>query len=219
MKIPFRRTDPAACLKATEAALAEAEGRIHSLGEQRAAKLLESDGVDEVAGLDRQIAAERVTAGIHQDRIGALHAEIRRQAQLAADRERADRVAATEKALRDRDAIAVKLETAIADMGRLYFELVDQNQIIARQWGMSHNALRVGLLGERLLGNEVSHAMFAAGRPRNGACRLPAPGNAGLGMVGDSGGGTLAQRIALASDALLEMVRAVSTPINENEAA
>jgi hypothetical protein len=219
MKIPFRRNNPTEALKATEAALAETEARIKGLRDQRTAKLLESEGLDEVSLLDRQIEAQASTAGIHRDRIQALKAEVRREAQLAADREIAARVAETEKKLAKRDATVALLETAIRDFGRLYFELADQNLEIAKLWGFSNNARRVGLLGERLIANEVSHALFAAGRPHNGICRLPAPGNAGLGVTGDTSGGTLAERIAGASADLLEMVRAVPTHLPESEAA
>jgi hypothetical protein len=217
MKIPFRRNNPAEALKAAETALADTESRIHGLEQERTGKLLESDGVDEVAALDRQIRAQHEAAGIHRDRIAALKAEVRRQAQLAADQKNAERVGATEKALHARDATAVQLQTAISDFGRLYFELIDQNLEISRLWHMSHNAHRVGLLSEALVARETSHAMFAVGRPHNGVTRLPSPGNVGLGVTGDTSGGTLAERIAGASADLLEMIKAVAQP--EAEAA
>jgi hypothetical protein len=206
-------------IAAEERALSDIERKIASLSDTRAAKLLESDGVEQIAKIDQELEAQHKAAGILRDRVEALHGEVRRQAQLAADRERADRIAVTEKALRDRDAIAVKLETAIADMGRLYFELIDQNLVISRQWGLSDNARRVGALGESIIAREVSHTMFAAGRPRGGVSRLPAPGTAGLGIAGDTSSGTLAERIAGASGALLEMIRAVPTRVPDNEAA
>ena len=107
-------------------------------------------------------------------------------------------------------------------MGRLYFELIDLNLGISRQWGMSTNALRTGVLVESLLAREVSHALFAAGRPRNGISRLPSPGTIGLGVTGDMSGGTLSERIAGASAALLEMIRAAPmsiSPPDEDQAA
>jgi hypothetical protein len=206
-------------IAAEERALSDIERKIASLSDTRAAKLLESDGVEQIAKIDQELEAQHKAAGILRARVEALHGEVRRQAQLAADRERADRIAVTEKALRDRDAIAVKLETAIADMGRLYFELIDQNLVISRQWGLSDNARRVGALGESIIAREVSHTMFAAVRPRGGVSRLPAPGTAGLGIAGDTSSGTLAERIAGASGALLEMIRAVPTRVPDNEAA
>jgi hypothetical protein len=219
MKMPFRKVSPHAALSAARGAFAETEIKIADLQRGRAAKLLDSDGVDEVAAIDHQIEQQQKAAGILRDRIAALRGEIRHQAQLAADREIAARTAETEKALTKRDAIAVQLEKSIRDYGRLYFELNDQNQAIARLWRMSVNAHRVGMLGDRLLANEVSHALFAAGRPHNGVCRLPAPGNAGLGVTGDTSGGTLSQRIAAASADLLEMIRAVPARQPEDEAA
>jgi hypothetical protein len=218
VKIPFTRRGPAEALHATETALAEAESKIRSLGEQRAAMLLESDGVDAVSALDRQIEQHQTAAGILRDRLAALRGEIRHQAQLAADRQIAARVAETEKKLAKRDATAALLETAIRDFGRLYFELNDQNQSIARLWHMSPNAHRIGFLGDRIISREVSHALFAVGRPHGGVTRLPGPDNAGLGITGDTSGGTLSQRIAAASADLLEMIRAVPTQ-PEDEAA
>jgi hypothetical protein len=206
-------------IAAEERALSDIERKITNLSDARSAKLIESDGVDDVATLDREIAAQHQTAGILRDRIEALHGEVRRQGQLAADRERADRIAVTETALRDRDAIAVKLETSIADMGRLYFELIDQNLVISRLWGMSNNALRVGALGESIISREVSHSMFAAGRPRGGVSRLPAPATVGLGIVGDNGAPGLANRIAAASGALLDMIRAAAAQMPESDVA
>jgi hypothetical protein len=178
-------------IAAEHRALSDIERKIANLSDARAAKLLESDGIDAVAKIDREISEQHQAAGILRDRIDALHGEVRRQAQLVADREHADRIAVTEKALRVRDAKAVELETAIADMGRLYFEPIDQNMVISRQWGMSDNARRVGALGESIISREVSHTMFAAGRPRGGVSRLPSPGTAELGIAGDTGSGTL----------------------------
>lgn len=212
MKLPFKKTSPGEALHATQTALAEADSKIRSLGEQRAAMLLESEGVDAIAALDRQIEQQQKAAGILSDRSAALRGEIRHQAQLAAEREIAARVAETEKALAKRDATAAQLEKAIRDYGRLYWELNDQNQAIAKLWRMSPNAHRVGFLGDRIISREVSHAL-------NGICRLPAPGNAGLGVTGDTSGGTLAQRIAGASADLLEMIRAVPARQPEDEAA
>ncbi|KJC59903.1 hypothetical protein UP10_14500 [Bradyrhizobium sp. LTSPM299] len=197
----------------------QAEAKVRALGEQRAVKLLEIDGVEEIAALDKQIAAAAAAVGIHADRITAFRGEVRRQQQQAADRDSAERVAATETALCERDATAVKLETAIVDMGRLYFELIDQNLAISRMWRMSAAALRTGLLGEALIARETSQAMFAAGRPRNGVSRLPAPGNVGLGITGDTNTGTLAERIATASSDLLEMIRGVPSTLPDDEAA
>lgn len=219
MKIQNKlRGDPGEALKATQAALAETELRIRGLEQERTTKLLESDGLEEVAALDEQIRAQHVGAGIHRDRIVALKAEVRRQELEALDRQHGLKIAATEKAVLDRDAIAAKLETAIGDFGRLYFELIDQNVEIARLWGFSDNARRVGALGESIVAREVSHTLFAVGRPRNGISRLPAPGNVGLGVTGDTSGGTLAERLAGASAALLEMIRTVPTNIDEEAA-
>jgi hypothetical protein len=219
MKIPFTRRDPAEALQATQTALAEAEIKISSLGEQRAKALLESEGVDDVAALDRQIEQQQKAAGILHDRVAALRGEIRHQGQLASEREIAARVATTEKLLNKRDATGAQLQTAIREFEKHYFDLIDQNREIAKLWHMSINAYRIGMLGDRIISHEVSHALFAAGRPHNGICRLPAPSNAGLGVTGDTSGGTLGERIAAASADLLEMIRAVPTRQPEDEAA
>jgi hypothetical protein len=205
-------------IAAEHRAIADVEREIAQLEQRRSDALLADDAAEPLK-LAEQIAAARRRLDTQHDRVAALRGEARRQAHLAADRERADRIAVTEKALRDRDAIAVKLETAIVNMGRAYFDLLDQNLIISRQWGMSANALRAGFLGESIIAREVSHTLFAAGRPRGGVSRLPGPGTAGLGITGDTSAGTLAERIASASDALLEMIRATPTRVPDNEAA
>jgi hypothetical protein len=220
MKNTVRNIGAGGSLQSATAALAQTEQRVLELQEERARKLADEDGdyLAEVDALDRLLETQQRAIHTHQDRIEALQAEIRRQAQLKADRELADRVASTEKALAERDAIAVKLEAAIRDFGGLYFEMIDKNLEISRQWGMSNNALRAGLLGEALLAREVSHALFAVGRPRGGVSRLPAPGTVGLGVTGDDSTGGLADRIAAASGALLEMVKAIPTSLPDEAA-
>jgi hypothetical protein len=91
--------------------------------------------------------------------------------------------------------------------------------VISRLWGMSNHARRAGALGESIINREVSHALFAVGRPIGGVARLPGPGTVGMGIIGDDSGGTLADRIAAASGALLEMVRAVPALNDQDKAA
>jgi hypothetical protein len=221
MKNTVRNIGAGGSLQNATAALAQTEQRIIELQDERARKLADEEGdyLAEVDALDRLIETQQRAIRTHHDRISALNAEMQRQAQFKADRELADRVASTEKALRERDATAVKLEAAIRDFGGLYFDLIDKNLEISRQWGMSNNALRAGLLGEALLAREVSHALFAVGRPRGGVSRLPAPGTVGLGITGDDSSGGLADRIAAASGALLDMIRAIPARAPEDEAA
>jgi hypothetical protein len=160
MKNTVRNIGVGGSIQSARDALTHAERGIIELQDERARKLAgaEGDYLAEVDAIDQRIEAQQRAIRTHHDRISALNAELQRQAQLAADRELADRVASTEKALLDRDATAVKLEAAISEMGKLYFDLIDQNLVISRQWGMSNNALRAGLLGETLLAREVSHA-------------------------------------------------------------
>jgi hypothetical protein len=214
-----KHQNPVDALFAAEAALAQTEAKILELGQQRTAKLLDTDGTDEVAAIDRLIDQHQGAAGIYRDRMTALRDEVKRARAQAAAAAMAARVAATEKALAERDAIAAKLESAIRDMGRLYFDLIDANLGLAKLWGFSNSARRAGFLGESIIARECGHAMFAAGRPRHGISRFPSPTNAGLGITGDTSGGTLAQRIAGASAALLDMIRAVPNRQPEDEAA
>ncbi len=210
------RPTPEQRLAAERGAISDVEQEIVGLREIRAAKLLDDD-LAEALKIGEKIAAAERRLGVHRDRVEALKREVRRVEQERLDRERAALIAETERAIVKRDEKAAELETAIRDMGRLYFELIDQNQVIARQWSMSSTALRVGLLGEALVAREVSHALFAVGRPQGGICRLPAPDNVGLGIAGANAAGSFAERIAGASRDLLEMVRAIPQP--EQDAA
>jgi hypothetical protein len=213
----FKRTNPGEALQATQLTLSDTETKIRDLQQQRAAKLLGSDGLDEVVALDREIAACEQAAGVHRDRAAALVGEVARARREQAQIDHDARVAATAVKLDARDAIAVKLDTAIADMAAAYFELIDANVEISRQWGYSNNALRAGALGESIIASMVSHALHAAGRPRAGVSRLPGPHNTGLGVIGTELSGSFAERIAAASAALLEMVR--GTPARQDEDA
>ena len=219
MKIPFRRTDPAEALKTAQQALATTEAKILDLGQARGAKLLETDGIDEVTAIDRQIEQQRQAAVIHRDRIAVLQGEVRRLEAEASAKRHGERVATTAKALAERNVTAGELQAAIQNMAVAYFKLIDQNREIARQWGMSVNAVRTGALDIGTVSREVSWALFAAGRPHGGKCHLPSPSNAGLGVAGDTGGGNFAERVSSASAALLDMIRAAPEPLPEREAA
>jgi hypothetical protein len=215
----FKRANASEALKATQLTLAETETKICDLQQQRTAKLLGSDGVDEVVAIDREITSFEQAAGVHRDRAAALQDEVARAHREQLQVEHDARVAATESALAVRDDIAVKLDAAIRDIGAAYFELLDQNVTISQQWGYSNNALRTGALGEAIIASMVSHALFAAGRPRSGVSRMPGPHNAGLGVIGTELSGSFAERVAASSAALLEMIRSKPAQQPEDAAA
>ena len=119
----FKR-DPEKGREAARAALAAVEAQIVELRRERAAKLVETDGIEDVQAIDRKIEEQRRAAQIHRDRIVLLDGECRAQAAERRERKREASLKVIEKKLADREALALKLEELIKRTGDLYFELI-----------------------------------------------------------------------------------------------
>jgi len=85
MKLPFKR-DTAAALEKAKAALAAAEAKAAELERRRQAAVIEADGYEPIAALDRELAAVNAELRFLRERVSALEAvqlEEQRQALAA----------------------------------------------------------------------------------------------------------------------------------------
>ena len=172
MKLLFKR-DPEKGREAARAALAAAEAQIVELRRERAAKLVETDGIEDVQAIDRRIEEQRRAAQIHRDRIVLLDGECRAQAAERRERKREAAVKVIERKLADREALALKLEESIKRTGDLYFELIGSASI-SQDWPFREPSPRFGFIDIDGVKRELGWALFSAGRPIGGRSLLPA---------------------------------------------
>ena len=207
----FRR-DPEKGREAARSALAAVEAQIVELRRERAAKLVETDGIEDVQAIDRKIEEQRRAAQIHRDRIVLLDGECRAQAAERRERKREASLKVIEKKLADREALALKLEESIKRTGDLYFELTGSASI-AQDWPFREPSPRFGFIDIDGVKRELGWALFSAGRPIGGRSLLPAATNAGIGVTGISPAG-IAGLVAERSRSLLLQLREM--PLDED---
>ncbi|SHH38209.1 hypothetical protein [Bradyrhizobium erythrophlei] len=114
MKLPFLRTDPDDTRRAAEAALAQTEAKIADLERDRAAALLTENYAGAVDAIDQQLEAQRRAIAVHQDRIAAMVSRRRADDRVRLEREKAERIADTNKRLTNLQAAAKLVDEATA---------------------------------------------------------------------------------------------------------
>jgi hypothetical protein len=212
MKIPFKR-DTAAALARTRSALSAAEAKVAELGRERAVALLASDGVDEVARIERAQLEQKQAIAIHRDRAAALEAELRREQHEQSERQREASIEVIRAKLAKRDRIAAELEASIKKTGELYFALIESGSV-ANDWPFPKPRPNFGIVDFEGIRREVGWALFSAGRPRGGRSLFPEATNAGLGVTGIHAIG-VAESVASHSRALIETMR--TAPLGDEE--
>jgi hypothetical protein len=221
MRIPFLKADPTKAVADTQAALAAVESRLLQLAQQRTAKLLETDGTDEVSSIELLIESGERAARIYRDRLDALRDAVKRQAQEAWLKQIDATVADTAKGLARWDAQSAELQATVDKLAAQFFALRDLGRELGTPWfaldaGMA-SAVRT-LLGAGMLERQVSWALYQASQAKGGKLKLHLEGG-GLGEIGE---GDLTQRLQARSASLLEMVRArrdAEAPADDTEIA
>jgi hypothetical protein len=211
MKLPFAKTDPASALAKAEEQLSAAEARLTDLQSRRSEALLE-DGLTPVERVDHEIAQQRRTISILDDRIAALEAELERQRVEALERERAAAIAVLEKRFAKRVELAREVEKALEVFASRWHELLDSRaDIIGAEWPSALPHPVFGELQSRI-DKELAWALYSAGRPAAlRPCSIPAPTNAGLGITGVHAKG-LAGAVQLEHEGLLARLRNLPLP-------
>jgi hypothetical protein len=188
---------------------------------KRQAALVETDELEAVAAIDVSINEQHTAIGILSDRCAALVRQVRALdcAQLEAERTAA--IAELEKGFAKRHKLALEVEEAVKVLGDAWAALLDSREPALAHWPEIFPRPPAEVLRSRQMERELSWALFAAGRPSMGVCRLPAPSNTGLGVAGVSPK-SLAGCVDEEHAAILETLRNRPLPVvdqSEEEAA
>ena len=200
--MPFLRTDPDETRRAAEAALAQTETKITELLRQREAKLIDADYAGGIDAIDRQLDVHRRAAVIHRDRIAALILKQHSDTRDRLEKEKADKIADTEKRLARRDAAAEKLELALSKVREAYTELMVVDEAVLSS-GLSY----------------LSAASLPAlcRRDRRPADPVPRLVIGSVRAIADGAGEGLAVEIRQKGLDLLDLMRAEPTPEPHDE--
>jgi hypothetical protein len=171
--------DPAAVLDKTRAKLSGVEDNIASLRTKRAEVLLAAEDAGAVVTIDKAIEAETANAAIYRDRIKALQEECRRQLFQQREGERAMAIEKIALKLKRREAIAAQLEDALGTIGRLYSELLGNDEVSVL-WPFSKPGHGWATLDIHSVNKELSWASYGLCKQH----RFPEPGSIGLGVIG-----------------------------------
>jgi hypothetical protein len=221
MKLPIFRKDAAAGLAKAQAALTAAEGRISELEIDRLTALRESDAIEPVAEIDRQIADLRKAAATHTDRVAVLKAALREQQAEETERQRQAAIAEIEKRLTGQVELAREVEQAVKNLGQKWNRLLQWRQAILGGWpdGLAR-PLASDFQDQRYLIRELAAALHGAGQPRwDKICSIPAPAGSipvqGLETRG------LANTVAAAGAGFISRIKSqrIATPDDDSEAA
>jgi hypothetical protein len=171
------RSDPAAGLAKAQAALTAAQGRIVELEIDRLTALRESDAIEPVAEIDRQIADLRKAAATHTDRVAVLKAALREQQAEETERQRQAAIAEIEKRLTGQVELAREVEAAVKHLGQKWNQLLQWRTSILSAWpdGLPR-PLATDFVDVGPLRRELGTSLYAAGRPAwDRLCSIPPP--------------------------------------------
>ena len=133
MKLPFKR-DTAAALEKAKAALAAAEAKAAELERRRQAAVIEADGYEPIAALDRELAAVNAELRFLRERVSALEAVQLEEQRQARQRDRAAAIGRVEAALPARLKAMERLEKAVKDVAVAVEALVEIQGTTLRGW-------------------------------------------------------------------------------------
>jgi hypothetical protein len=172
------KSDPQQALDRARSKLSDIESNISALLATRSAKLVVSDGPEDVLKIDAAIAAERANAEIYRDKIKALQEECRKQTYANREQQRGKAIVTIKQKLKRREQIASDLQNAIERVGELYTQLTTRDEA-EQHWPFP---LRGGgfALDLHSVRREIAWALHGLVSEH----RLPEPSSAGLGVTG-----------------------------------
>jgi hypothetical protein len=131
----FKRGDPATQLKKDRAALAAGRANLVELERQRQDMLLESEGYEPIAALDRRIVEQRHALGILTDRIAKLALECRKAEQAKLEQAKLAAIEAdTVPAFAGIQKHAARLEAAVWQLAESYSALDQATKELNASW-------------------------------------------------------------------------------------
>jgi hypothetical protein len=182
MKNPFKR-DTADERRKTLDAAATAAATLAQLRAERQAVLLDAD-LETIEKHDAAVVAQERRIATLQEKLRLLTDEQRRERheQREADREAAIKVIEKKLTL-GREALASKLEAAIKDVGKYYFQLTGFPSPLLSDWPfpMPRGYRQIDING---INREVSLALYSASRPIEGKPRMPSASSLDTGVAG-----------------------------------
>jgi hypothetical protein len=169
MKLPFTGRNTASSLQRAIAEHDTAVAKLAELHTKRAAALLDSDELDAVQAIDKQIEAEHRTISIQADRIIVLDTRVNDEAAEARARAYETAVDSIARLLPLREAAAAEVQSAILALASAVRKYVEISGSIVAKWptNVSRPSYHLGTrrLGETLR-NAFSHPalIFASTR-------------------------------------------------------
>ena len=183
--LPLKR-DPNAALAKAQLELTQAETKLSELAMERGQALVDSDDVAAVAAIDQQLADQHRTITILIDRCQALANQVWKLDHERREAERTAAIAELESGFDKRHKLALEVEAAVTVLGDAWAALLDSREDALKAWPEIFPRPPAEVLRSRQMERELSWALYAAGRPVMGVCKLPTPGNIGLGVTGVS---------------------------------
>jgi hypothetical protein len=174
----FKSNQHAALEKARDK-LANVETNIGSLGARRAEALLTAEDASAVVAIEQAIESERRNAAIYRDRVKALEEECRKVEYESRESRRAKAIAKISARLKKREETASKLQATLADVGRLYSELMSHDEIEI-DWPFGRPGNGFAQIDHKTVGREVAWLLYGLTKEHH----LPDPSSVGLGVVG-----------------------------------
>jgi hypothetical protein len=179
--------------------------------------LLESDDNTVIEKHDAELAALERQISIHQDRIVALNAQLRREHIEEVAKRRQAAIEVLEQKFAKRQALAVEVEAAVKHLGDVWAALLASRTTIVSDWDDTvFPRPRQDDLKSRI-DRECAWALWSAGRPTAlSPCKIPAPSNEGLGIIGIHPRG-IAGAIDLEHQVMLDRLRNLPLPDGKPE--
>ena len=194
----------------------EAAATLAKLRSNRQAALLDAD-IDALGKHDDGIAAQERRIQTLQEKLKLLTAEQKRERQEQREQDREAAIKVIAKKLDGRETLAVKLESAIEEVGNLYFELTGYPSPLISDWHfpLPRGYRQIDLNG---INREVSLALYSASRPVEGKPRMPSASSLDTGVAGIKSE-TITGVVARQNRDLIELLRVISIGNDENEEA
>jgi hypothetical protein len=162
MKLPFAGRSTASSLQKALAERDAAEAKLAELHSQRAAVLLESDELDAVQAIDKQIEAARHAAEILADRIIALDARLAKEAEQQRRMKYAEAIAVVERLLPMRADAAAEVEAGIVALAASARKFIEISGSIVSQWPAALGTRPSYHLGTRSIGEVIRNSFSNA---------------------------------------------------------
>jgi phage terminase large subunit-like protein len=155
MKLPTFKRDTSAERRKTLEAASAAAATLASLRAQRQTALLDSD-LDAIEQHDNAVAVQERRVATLQERLRLLTEEQKRERGEQREQDREAAIAVIKKKLAGREVLAIKLEAAIKDVEKYYFQLTGFQSPVLSDWPFPSPRPSFGRINLAGINREVS---------------------------------------------------------------